>query len=122
MGLPGMRPGIITVHGGLPVQERKRMGNNMRLIDADELRKKFVDFEFVDGVWCNADSYTLNAINKAPTVDAVPIEWIKMRIKGLRGQLANADEDDKDLIWDLRTKIDELSGIAEYWRKYHETD
>lgn len=57
-----------------------------------------------------------------PTVDAVPVEWIKMRIKGLRGQLANADEDDKDLIWDLRSKIDELSGIAEYWRKEHETD
>jgi hypothetical protein len=54
----------------IAANERRKI---MRLIDADELRKKFVDFEFVDGVRCDVDSYTLNAINKAPTVDAVPV-------------------------------------------------
>ena len=91
----------------------------MRLIDVDELiakLKKDPLFEIVE-------QYGISGVIEAqPTVDAVPIEWIKKRIKGLRGQLVNVDEDDKDLIWDLRTKIDELSGIVEYWRKYHETD
>lgn len=91
----------------------------MRLIDADALianLKKDPLFKLVE-------QYGISGVIEAQlTVDTIPIEWIKMRIKRLRGQLANADEYDKDLIWDLRTKIDELSGIAEYWRKYHETD
>ena len=110
----------------------------MRLIDADALRDalgitgtnescKGCQYNKRFNFACNTDdapsfAYVCEAIDEAPTVDAVPIEWIKMRIKGLRGQLANADEDDKDLIWDLRTKIDELGGITEYWGKKHETD
>ena len=98
----------------------------MRLIDADALlpMMKYATTDSEIGVFPIKIGFNAIAkvIDDAPTVDAVPVEWIKMRIKGLRGQLANADEDDKDIIWDLRTKIDELSGIAEYWRKEHETD
>lgn len=86
----------------------------MRLIDADALIAHLKK----DPLFGLVEKYGISGVIEAqPTVHAVPTEWIKMRIKGLRGQLANADEDDKDLIWDLRTKIDELGGIAEYWRK-----
>ena len=91
----------------------------MRLIDADELISKLKK----DPLFGLVEKYGISGVIEAqPTVHAVPTEWIKMRIKGLRGQLVDVDEDDKDLIWDLRTKIYVLSGIAEYWRKYHETD
>lgn len=93
----------------------------MRLIDADALIWNFGEVD--DNGAKRWDFFvTADEMREVSTVDAVPIEWIKMRIKRLRGQLVNVAEEDKDIIWDLRTKIDELSGIVEYWRKYHETD
>ena len=102
-----------------------------RLIDADALEKAIYEWmpknqeEWLDGDLPPIENLVVSimmTIQEQPTIDAVPIEWIEMRIRGLRGQLVNADADDKDLIWDLRTKIDELGGIAEYWRKEYETD
>lgn len=90
-----------------------------RLIDADALYMELVKMKDFGELTAKK---AIRVVEKAPTIDAVPIEWIEMRIRGLRVQLVNADADDKDLIWDLRTKIDELGGIAEYWRKEYETD
>lgn len=91
----------------------------MRLIDADALIAHLKK----DPLFGLVEQYGISGVIEAqPTVDAVPVEWIKKQIKRSRHRLVDVDEDDKDLIWDLRTKIYVLSGIAEYWRKEHETD
>ncbi len=65
------------------------------------------------------------AVMSAQVVDAIPIEWINQRIKGLKIQLMNADEDDVDLIWHLRDEIRTLTELIDYWKaeqgKQHET-
>ena len=95
-----------------------------RLINADALKDDILKSAVMidDRGIQTGYEIAIELIKRQPTIDAVPIEWIEMRIRGLRVQLVNADADDKDLIWDLRTKIDELGGIAEYWRKEYETD
>lgn len=60
------------------------------------------------------------AIEAEPTVDAVPIEWINQRVKGLKIQLINADEDDVDLIWHLRDEIQTLTELIDYWKEEQE--
>lgn len=50
-----------------------------------------------------------------PTVDAVPVDMIKGRIKDLRKMLMDIDKDDVDEIWDLRTKIETLTELLEMW-------
>ena len=45
----------------------------MRLIDADELRKKFYGYTTESGVQVALDHYAVSCIDNAPTVDAVQI-------------------------------------------------
>lgn len=59
-------------------------------------------------------------VDDQPTVDAVPIEWINQRVKGLKIQLINADEDDVDLIWHLRDEIQTLTELIDYWKAEQE--
>lgn len=51
----------------------------MRLIDADELRKKFYNYTTESGIQVSLDRYAVSCIDNAPTVDAVERkkgEWI----------------------------------------------
>ena len=60
------------------------------------------------------------SIKNIKPVDAVPIEWINQRVKGLKIQLINADEDDVDLIWHLRDEIQTLTELIDYWKEEQE--
>ena len=82
----------------------------MNLIDRDKLLKTIPSEEIVARM----------AVMSAPTVDAVPIEWINQRVKGLKIQLINADEDDVDLIWHLRDEIQTLTELIDYWKEEQE--
>ena len=59
----------VTIHRGLPVPKRERMGSNVRLIDADTLIKEFERY-MLDPKELRDAIYT---INYTPTVDAVPV-------------------------------------------------
>lgn len=48
----------------------------MRLIDGDELKKEFPHDEDWDFP-VNTNGYVVETINRMPTVDAIPIDWIK---------------------------------------------
>ena len=56
----------------------------MRLIDADKLKRTEGIFQYqisesFDRI--SASAYTFEDVENAPTVDAIPIEWIKETIK-----------------------------------------
>lgn len=88
----------------------------VRLIDADKLNIYDVSPAYGTCVM----GVTEEDIELAPTVDAVPIEWINQRVKGLKIQLINADEDDVDLIWHLRDEIQTLTELIDYWKAEQE--
>ena len=54
-----------------------------RLIDADALEQKSYRIGDMRRSWCVVD---LKDIKNAPTVDAVPAEWIKAKIESLKSQ------------------------------------
>ena len=83
----------------------------MRLIDADAL------WMVTEG--CH-EYYERFEIDDAPTVDAVPVEMIKSRIKDLKAMLMNIDEDEHDEIWHLRTEIQTLIELLEMWAERKE--
>jgi hypothetical protein len=93
--------GTVRIVGQCSLWKEKKM----ILIDRDALPKGRVEWE---------------DIAEAPTVDAVPIEWINQRVKGLKIQLINADEDDVDLIWHLRDEIQTLTELIDYWKEEQE--
>ena len=59
-------------------------------------------------------------IGKLPVVDAVPVDMIKGRINDLKKMMMDTDEDDVDLIWNLRTVIGALRGLLEMWEERKE--
>ena len=62
----------------------------------------------------------LRMIMEQPTVDAVPVEMIKSRIKDLKAMLMNINEDELDEIWHLRTEIQTLIELLEMWAERKE--
>jgi hypothetical protein len=89
-----------------------------RLIDADALNRE------IDKVECFSRdpyvTYMSECIANAPTVDAVPVEMIKSRIKDLKAMLMNINEDELDEIWHLRTEIQTLIELLEMWAERKE--
>lgn len=87
---------------------------NMTLIDLDDDRHFYIHD---DG---DNENYGVWVIKRDAIVDAIPIEWINQRVKGLKIQLINADEDDVDLIWHLRDEIQTLTELIDYWKEEQE--
>jgi hypothetical protein len=61
--------------------------NMTRLIDADTLVCKFINFELTNGIHCEIDKYAISVINEQPTIDAEPVrhgKWI-----GYAGTIGN---------------------------------
>lgn len=89
----------------------------MRLIDADKLIRclrndplfKFIEQFGVTGV-----------IDAQPTVDAVPVDTIKRRIKRLEFYLEGAT--DSDGTWDLKVAIETLTEILWTWEEQKKND
>lgn len=93
----------------------------MRLIDADELKKNFPkdeDWEYP----VNTNEYVCGCIDAQPTVDAVPVAFIKGELERLRANRIDADPDDVDYAWDLKMKIEALSDLLGAWEDTYETD
>ena len=83
----------------------------MKMIYADEIR--WADHYDSDG---NLSKYKVAYSDEMPpTIDAVPVEFIKGRLKDLRKILMDIDSDDVDEIWDLRTKIETLTELLDMW-------
>ena len=100
-----------------------------RLIDGDALEKAIYEWMPKDQEkWMDSDIPPIEnlvvsimmTIQEQPTVDTVPIEWINQRVKSLKIQLINADEDDVDLIWHLRDEIQTLTELIDYWKAEQE--
>lgn len=102
----------------------------MELIDRDKLKEYIDNCEccekcdqkgFMCDVCCDLPDCVTpqweRVLDEQQTVDAVPIEWINQRVKGLKIQLINADEDDVDLIWHLRDEIQTLTELKDYWKE-----
>lgn len=49
----------------------------MRLIDADKMLKRIESWNTSDSMDKALYNFTLNRIIEQPTVDAIPVEWIK---------------------------------------------
>ena len=47
----------------------------MRLIDADTLKENFFDYAPFEMMWDRGD--IRHKIDEMPTVDAIPVEWLK---------------------------------------------
>lgn len=54
----------------------------MRLIDADALLKNMLNYAAPEMVWDRGDIE--HKINEMPTVDAIPVEWLRKWPKDLR--------------------------------------
>ena len=67
-------------------------------------------------------AYVCEAIDDAPTVDAVPVEFIKGELERLRANRIDADSDDVDYAWDLKMKIEALSDLLGAWEDTYEID
>lgn len=52
-----------------------------RLINADKVRKKLVYFTCSTGIDEAPYEFASDIIDKEPTVEAIPIEWIEKQIK-----------------------------------------
>lgn len=59
-------------------------------------------------------------VHDAPTVDAVPVDMIKGRIKDLRKMFIDIDKDDVDEIWNLWAKIETLTKLLNMWAERKE--
>ena len=101
----------------------------MRMIDSDALERAIYEWMPKDQeAWMDSDIPPIEnlvvsimmTIQEQPTVDVIPIEWINQRVKGLKIQLINADEDDVDLIWHLRDEIQTLTELIDYWKEEQE--
>lgn len=113
----------------------------MRLIDADELYGKTAEWEaqalhMVEITTNDEDKTEWRKwsailgersafkfdIADAPTVDAIPVMFIKGELKHLRANCIDADPDDVDYAWDLKMKIEALSDLLGAWEDTYETD
>lgn len=50
----------------------------MRPIDADALKEKFIGYK-AEGINVSIDRYAIKTIDDAPTIDAIPVEWLRQR-------------------------------------------
>lgn len=87
-----------------------------RLIDADSLE---ADCNIYD---CWDAQIVKEWLNDQPTVEAIPIEFVKGELKHLKYMLFTADPDDVDSIWDLKAKIEALEDLLKEWEEKNETD
>ncbi len=84
----------------------------MKVIDVDAYLKKVCTY---NETGCGSCKLQTKCPADEPTVDAVPVEFIKGRLKDLRKILMDIDSDDVDEIWDLRTKIETLTELLDMW-------
>jgi hypothetical protein len=102
----------------------------MGLIDKDALIKKLESNSWDIDEWelpfdnvtagLKANAMDRETVEGMPTVDAVPVDMIKGRIKDLRKTLMDIDGDDVDEIWVLRTKIETLTELLDMWAERKE--
>lgn len=86
----------------------------MRLIDADKVRYKLWGFECYTGNDEAPYEYADNIIDDAPTVDAIPIDYIKEQIEMYDG-LSNIRDDRWGDIYHTFSQL--LRGLIAHWRK-----
>ncbi len=93
-----------------------------RLISADALMENHfspshrIALSYADKQWMR------KIISEAPTVDAVPVEFIKGELERLKANRIDADSDDVDYAWDLKMKIEALSDLLGAWEDTYEID
>lgn len=87
----------------------------MRLIDADAMLEHLRK----DPLFPLVEQYGLvGVIDAMPTVDAVPLEWIKRRIEGLNNQAENSTDDN---IWaEFAREAFALEKILKFWAERKE--
>lgn len=68
----------------------------MKIIDADELKDNIFHYAAPEMVWDRGDIE--HKINEMPTVEAIPIEWLKQKYKENDPDSGNEDFD--RYLWD----------------------
>ena len=87
----------------------------MRLIDTDEIKYTDMLFSTGNGNYEHVGMVTQYEIDALPTVDAVPLEWIKRRIEGLNIQAENSTDDNK---WaEFVREAFALEKIVKFWEE-----
>ena len=91
----------------------------MRLIDADELKALrgvaiYATDEKTDTQIITASVYRREEIDKAPTVEAIPIEWIEGRIKDI---MQTPDLTDEPWFPITHAEVVILEDLIEDWEK-----
>lgn len=89
----------------------------MRTIDADALYTLFVKMKSFGELTAKK---AIRCVEEAPTVEAIPIEFVKGELKHLKYMLLTADSDDVDSIWDLKAKIEALEDLLKEWEERKE--
>lgn len=80
------------------------------LIDANALIDD-IDGDLTDGI---AERKAIEKIENAPTVEAIPIEWLQAKADSWNAELKTACSEDAETIRHIQQKY---LGIIEEWRK-----
>lgn len=88
----------------------------MKLIDANKLRKDFLDLpNCYNGYSDTYDkSLIIEVVDEQPTIEAIPIEWLKKYIDKLNSELSHDEIDDPSDIWAVVT----LETLLEDWEEH----
>ena len=89
----------------------------MRLIDADKLKIRNVSADY----WYTVMGVTEDDIDNAPTVKAIPIEWLKNKRDELEKEYydlfhAYTDESKNNQVW-LLNNFRAFNTVLRYWEK-----
>lgn len=94
-----------------------------RLIDANGIQyTSFLKENWLENTSVEVEAVLRDEIDNMPTVEAIPIEFVKGELKHLKYMLLTADSDDVDSIWDLKAKIEALEDLLKEWEEKNETD
>lgn len=63
----------------------------MRLIDADALKENMFHYAAPEMVWDRGDIE--HKINETPTIDAIPVEWLRSQLKNNPNDIESAYDD-----------------------------
>ena len=88
----------------------------MRLIDADALKKTFCA-ECDHSISCENCDIDFHFERLAPTVDAIPIEWLKEQAKKIPPATIEINTPDNIAVFTLKRFVDIL---AEFWKREKE--
>lgn len=90
-------------------------GEDVRLIDADALKNNMFSYAAPEMVWDRGDiEYK---IDKQPTIDAIPVEWLENRLNALFIEAMGAGGLYGDRIGELAKSINE---VMKLWQREQE--